>query len=49
MIFEKYLKTLKCNKCETEFKGEKLLSMHLKMHDPNYSMIECENCKLFFT
>ena len=48
-MHEKYLKTLKCNKCETEFKGEKSLSMHLKMHDPNYGMFECENCKLFFT
>ena len=45
-FFEKYLKTLKC---DTEFKGEKSLSMHLKMHDPNYSMFECENCMLFFT
>jgi hypothetical protein len=48
-MHEKYLKTLKCNKCENELKGEKSLSMHMKMHDPNYGMFECVNCKLFFT
>ena len=45
---EKYLKKLKCDKCESEFKGEKSMSMHLKKHDPNCGKFECENCTIFF-
>ena len=46
---EEFLKKLGCETCDGEFAGEKSLSMHMKKHDPNYGMFECENCKLFFT
>ena len=46
---EEFLKKLECEKCDAKFPSEKSLSMHMKMHDPNYGKFECENCILFFT
>ena len=44
-----YLKKPRCQICQSEFKGEKLLKQHLKKHDPNNGKFQCDVCGIYFT
>ena len=48
-VHKEYLKKVKCQICQSEFAGEKLLKQHVTKHDPKIAdgKFQCEVCKIY--